>query len=99
MNSIQICDDQRIALIAYGDARANGDSDAIATAFVNALHTMPDTSLLLAEVAAYKWAYEYLQNRMVSIGREGWANDCNSEIEARIQTKKASTHSYDRRID
>jgi hypothetical protein len=34
--------------------------------------------------AAYKWAYEYLQSRMESLGRDGWAHDCDSEIEARI---------------
>jgi len=37
------------------------------------------------DAAAYRWAYEYLQSRMVSIGRQGWASDCDSEIEARIK--------------
>lgn len=36
------------------------------------------------EAAAYKWAYEYLQSRMESIGRHGWARDCDPEIEHRI---------------
>jgi len=36
------------------------------------------------KAAAYKWAYEYLQSRMESIGRVGWAHDCDDEIEARI---------------
>lgn len=39
----------------------------------------------VAEVAAYKWAYEYLQSRMESIGRDGWAHDCDGEIEDRIR--------------
>jgi len=38
-----------------------------------------------AAAAAYKWAYEYLQSRMESIGRHSWAHDCDSEIEFRIQ--------------
>lgn len=33
--------------------------------------------------AAYKWGYEYAKDRLKSIGRDGWANDCDSEIEAR----------------
>lgn len=33
---------------------------------------------------AYKWAYEYLQERMRSIGRDGWAEDCDGEIAHRI---------------
>jgi hypothetical protein len=33
---------------------------------------------------AYKWAYEYLQSRMESIDRPGWAHDCDGEIQARI---------------
>ena len=36
------------------------------------------------EVAAYKWGYGYLQDRMRSLGRAGWAQDCDGEIEARI---------------
>lgn len=35
---------------------------------------------------AYKWGYGYLQDRMNSLGRVGWAHDCDSEIEARINT-------------
>ena len=38
------------------------------------------------EAAAYRWAYEYLQSRMESIGRHGWAHDCDGEIEDRIAT-------------
>jgi hypothetical protein len=39
------------------------------------------------EAAAYKWAYEYLQSRMESIDRHGWAHDCDGEIEARIECR------------
>lgn len=39
---------------------------------------------LRRERDAYKWAYEYLQDRMESIGRHGWAHDCDGEIEHRI---------------
>lgn len=46
-----------------------------------------DQSLLLklaeAQRDAYRWAYGYLQDRMRSIGRFGWAMDCDSEIEFR----------------
>lgn len=34
---------------------------------------------------AYKWAYGYLQDRMKSLGREGWAHDCDGEIEDRCK--------------
>ena len=37
-----------------------------------------------AAVAAWKWGYEYLQRRMASLGREGWAHDCDEEIAFRI---------------
>lgn len=40
----------------------------------DALKTLTD------KADAYKWAYEYLQSRMVSIGRVGWASDCDDEI-------------------
>lgn len=43
-------------------------------------------SELQATAAAYKWAYGYLQDRMRSIGRYGWAADCDGEIEDRIRT-------------
>lgn len=36
------------------------------------------------EAAAYRWAYEYLQSRMNSIDRHGWAHDCDEEIQYRI---------------
>lgn len=49
------------------------------------------TANIVSEVAqlrrerdAYKWAYEYLQSRMESIDRHGWAHDCDPEIEYRI---------------
>lgn len=42
------------------------------------------------EAAAYKWAYGYLQDRMRSLGRHGWAMDCDGEIEARIATEEPS---------
>jgi hypothetical protein len=38
---------------------------------------------LWRERDAYKWAYEYMQSRMESIGRHGWAHDCDGEIEHR----------------
>ena len=38
---------------------------------------------------AYKWAYEYLQNRMETLGRDGWAHDCDGEIESRIAAARA----------
>lgn len=38
-----------------------------------------------AEREAYKWGYTYLQDRMHSLDRHGWAIDCDSEIEARIE--------------
>lgn len=34
---------------------------------------------------AWKWGYSYLQDRMKSIGREGWAHDCDDEIRARSE--------------
>ncbi len=37
------------------------------------------------KAAAYKWGYEYLQDRMRSIDRHGWAEDCDGEIAARIE--------------
>lgn len=36
------------------------------------------------EAAAHKWAYGYLQDRMRSIDRHGWADDCDGEIAHRI---------------
>ncbi len=48
--------------------------------------------LVLAVAArdAYKWGYEYLQGRMESIGRRGWAQDCDGEIGARINDSRAN---------
>ena len=43
-----------------------------------------------ARVAAYKWAYEYLQDRMNSIDRFGWAKDCDDEIKSRINAAIAA---------
>lgn len=43
-----------------------------------------------AEALAYKWAYEYLQDRMRSLGRDGWAADCDGEIEHRIASAALS---------
>lgn len=48
----------------------------------------PDYQVARVERDAYKWAYEYLQDRMRSIGCEGWAADCDGEIEARIEAAK-----------
>jgi hypothetical protein len=45
---------------------------------------------LTAAVNAYKLAYEYLQDRMRSIGREGWSADCDGEIEDRINSATES---------
>lgn len=45
---------------------------------------------LRADAAAHKWGYEYLQDRMRSIGRDGWASDCDGEIEARINAAIAA---------
>lgn len=42
-----------------------------------------------AATAAYKWGYGYLQSRMESLDRHGWAHDCDGEIEARISDGKA----------
>jgi hypothetical protein len=41
-------------------------------------------AVLTAERDAYKWAYGYLQDRMESLHRPGWAHDCDGEIEYRI---------------
>lgn len=41
-----------------------------------------------AEIDAWKWGYTYLQDRMKSLGRDGWAHDCDGEIEARIKESK-----------
>lgn len=38
----------------------------------------------VGEAAAYKWAYQYLQDRLRSVGRHGWAHDCDGEIVDRI---------------
>jgi hypothetical protein len=51
--------------------------------------TAKDIALAQRKAAAYQWAYEYLRSRMFSIGRDGWANDCESEIESRIAEEKA----------
>lgn len=45
-----------------------------------------------AAAGAYKWAYEYLQDRMRSIGRDGWAEDCDGEIQYRIDAVRAKAH-------
>lgn len=45
----------------------------------------PLPATLRASASAYRWAYEYLQDRLRSLGREGWAQDCDAEIEARIK--------------
>jgi hypothetical protein len=53
-----------------------------------------DIAALLDEagraIAAYQWAYEYLQGRMHSIDRHGWAEDCDGEIEHRISAPPPS---------
>lgn len=45
-----------------------------------------DVERLRAEVAAWRWGYRYLQDRMRSLDRHGWAEDCDGEIEARIKS-------------
>jgi len=50
----------------------------------------PLPSTLRATAAAYRRGYEYLQDRMRSLGREGWAQDCDGEIEASIKSPAAS---------
>ena len=40
-------------------------------------------SATAAQAAAWKWGYEYLQERLKALGRDGWAHDCDGEIEAR----------------
>lgn len=41
-----------------------------------------------AERDAYKWGYTYLQDRMHSLDRHGWATDCDGEIEQRIEAAR-----------
>ena len=45
-------------------------------------------------VAPWKWGYEYLQERMESIGRHGWAHDCDGEIEDRIKNAVSAAPDY-----
>lgn len=45
----------------------------------------PEIRLQTARAAAYKWGYDSLQDRMMSLERHGWAHDCDSEIEYRIE--------------
>lgn len=45
-----------------------------------------DLQQVLAAVAAWKWGYEYLQSRMESLSRNGWAHDCDEEIQYRISS-------------
>lgn len=60
-----------------------------------ALHVPANDALLRrarkAEAAAdaYRWGYGYLQDRMRSVGRHGWAADCDDEIEHRIGERTA----------
>jgi hypothetical protein len=55
--------------------------------FMTTANASGDHSLMVklveAQRDAYKWAYTYLQDRMRSIGRFGWAQDCDGEIEFR----------------
>lgn len=50
----------------------------------------PDYQVMRITAETYKWAYEYLQERMRSLGRESWAQDCDGEIQARIEMAKAT---------
>jgi hypothetical protein len=43
-----------------------------------------DDAKMRREIAAWKWGYAYLQDRMRSLDRHGWAHDCDDEIEQRI---------------
>jgi hypothetical protein len=45
---------------------------------------------IIVEGAAWKWGYEFLQTRMQSLGREGWAQDCDEEIQHRIKSGSAT---------
>lgn len=57
-----------------------------------ALYTTPQPEQVAqdsAEIAAWKWGYEYLQSRMESLERHGWAHDCDGEIQARVDAARA----------
>lgn len=46
-----------------------------------------------ARADAFAWGYGYLQDRMRSIDRPGWAEDCDSEIDHRIKAATAKATS------
>lgn len=48
---------------------------------------------LVARAKAFQWGYEYLQGRMRSLGRDGWAQDCDGEIEHRANARPDATNS------
>lgn len=57
---------------------------ALATQAAEIERLRADLRLQEAAAKAYQWAYEYLQDRMHSIDRHGWAEDCDEEITSRI---------------
>lgn len=63
------------------DLCANEGADDIAQLLNEAA---AEIDLLDSAARAYQWGYGYLQDRMESIGRQGWAFDCDGEITQRI---------------
>jgi hypothetical protein len=49
-----------------------------------AVEAADEMALMERTAKAYQWGYGYLQDRMNSIGRHGWAHDCDDEITHRI---------------
>lgn len=69
------------ALLQYGRDCVEDDR-RLAASIPPAAPIPPDVAKM---VEAWKWGYEYLQSRMESLGREGWAHDCDEEIQQRIR--------------
>lgn len=75
--------------VGADETPANGGCDLSAGMFGPAMSELlrdiaGQLATAQAEARAYKWGYEYLQSRMESIDRPGWAHDCDGEIQARI---------------
>lgn len=80
----------QLAAALEADQRAGGTyspADDLWGPAVSAWITQTASELerLRRTAAAYKWGYGYLQDRMRSLGRDGWAEDCDGEIAARIE--------------